>query len=314
MKKSTNHKTMKKTLCIISILFVSFVYGQKSEGDILRKEGAIDDAIKAYKKDFVSNPSNSKNTYNLACAYALIYIQKDSAYHYLNIALKNDYSLWVLADNDLISLTNDIRWKNIEVQQLKKYQEKNGNIKQPEYAIQLLRLIMKDQALDYQMDLAKTYFMKNGKAPHWYYPIAQMKQDIASNNFNKMDSLISQYGWPTYSMVGKLAADAPLLIINHHESDEVRKKYLAQIKNACITNEGSCMEYAKIQDRILVNSNQPQIYGMQFRYNDKRVLEPFPIENPEFVDQRRSKIGLEPLKNYLKRKINYDWNIVQKEK
>ena len=305
---------MKKIIYIVSILFMSFVYGQKSEGDILRKEGALDDAIKAYKKDFIKSPENSKNTYNLACAFALTYIQKDSAFHYLDIALKNDYSLWALADNDLISLASDVRWKDIEALQLKKYQEKNGQLKQPEYAIKLLRLIIKDQALDYQMDLAKTYFMKNGKAPHWYYPIAQMKQDIASNNFNKMDSLILKYGWPTYSSVGKLSADAPLLIINHHESDEVRKKYLEKIKNACMNQEGSCMEYAKIQDRILVNSNQLQIYGMQFRYNDKRILEPFPIENPEFVDHRRSKIGLEPLKEYLKRKINYDWNIVQKEK
>ncbi len=304
---------MKKYIYIISILFVSFIYGQKSEGDLLRKEGAIDDAIRAYKKDFISNSSNSKNTYNLACAFALTYIQKDSAFHYLEIALKNDYSLWALADNDLLSLTNDFRWKGVESQQLKRYQEKSGQLKQPDYAIQLLRLIMKDQALDYQMDLAKTYFMKNGKAPHWYYPIAQMKQDIASDNFKKMDSLIGQYGWPTYSMVGKLSADAPLLIINHHESDEVRKKYLNKIKNACMTKEGSCIEYAKIQDRILVNSNQLQIYGMQFRYNDKRVLEPFPTENPEFVDQRRLKIGLEPLKDYLKRKINYDWNVDQKK-
>jgi len=305
---------MKKIIYLASILFISIVYGQKSEGNTFRRNGDLDSAIKAYKKEFISNPSNSKNTYNLACAFALTYIQNDSAFHYLNIALKNDYSLWTLADNDLISLTNDVRWKDVEVQQLNKYQEKNGLLKQSEYAIQLLRLIIKDQALDYQMDLAKAYFMKNGKAPHWYYPIAQMKQDIASDNFNTMDSLITQYGWPTYSTVGKLAADAPLLIINHHESDDIRIKYLNQIKNACMSQEGSCMEYAKIQDRILVNSNQAQIYGMQFRYNEKRVLEPFPIENPEFVDHRRSKIGLEPLKDYLKRKINYVWNIVQKEK
>ena len=93
---------------------MSFVYGQKSEGDILRKEGALDDAIKAYKKDFIKSPENSKNTYNLACAFALTYIQKDSAFHYLDIALKNDYSLWALADNDLISLASDVRWKDIE--------------------------------------------------------------------------------------------------------------------------------------------------------------------------------------------------------
>jgi len=303
---------MKTILYFISILFVTFVYGQQNEGDIHRKKGNLEDAIKAYKKDFKKNPANDRNTYNLACAFALTYIQKDSAFHYLDVALKNDHSLWALADNDLISLTSDTRWKDIEKQQLEKFQKKNDTLKQPEYAIKLLRLIMKDQALDYQMDLAKTYFMKNGKAPHWYYPIAEMKQNIASENFKRMDSLITQYGWPTYSTVGKLSADAPLLVINHHESDEVRKSYLDKIKNACLTKEGSCMEYAKIQDRILVNNNQLQIYGMQFRYNNKRILEPFPIKDPEFVDERRFKIGLESLKVYLKRKINYEWNVPQK--
>ena len=74
------------------------------------------------------------------------------------------------------------------------------------------------------------------------------------------------------------------------------------------------MEFAKIQDRILVNTGKLQIYGMQFLYNSKRELEPFPIQDPEYVDQKRKAIGLEPLKKYLKRKINYDWTIQQKTK
>ncbi|RLD39994.1 MAG: hypothetical protein DRI86_16100 [Bacteroidetes bacterium] len=127
-----------------------------------------------------------------------------------------------------------------------------------------------------------------------------------------MKKLITEHGWPKYSTVGKLAADAPLLIINHHESDSVRKVYLNQIKQSCIDNEGSCTEYAKIQDRILVGENKAQIYGMQFRYNKIRKLEPFPIIDPEYVDQRRKEIGLESLKVYLKRKINYNWTVNQK--
>jgi hypothetical protein len=73
------------------------------------------------------------------------------------------------------------------------------------------------------------------------------------------------------------------------------------------------MEYAKIQDRILVNENELQIYGMQFQYNADRKLEPFPIKDPEYVDQRRAEIGLEPLKEYLKRKIDFDFIVVQKK-
>ena len=62
-----------------------------------------------------------------------------------------------------------------------------------------------------------------------------------------------------------------------------------------------------------MNKDQPQIYGMQFRYNAQRKLEPFPIQDAEYVDQRRAAIGLEPLAKYLKRKIGYDWTTKQKQ-
>jgi hypothetical protein len=172
---------------------------------------------------------------------------------------------------------------------------------------------MKDQSLDYQLDMAKDYFFKTGKAPHWYYPIAQMKQEITEGNFKKMEALIKENGWPTYANVGKLAADSPLLVINHHPKEAVRIKYLQQIKEACLENEGSCFEYAKIQDRILVNTEKPQLFGMQFTYDKDRNRIPFPILKPELVDKRRAVIGLEPLKKYLKRKINYEFTVKQEK-
>ncbi|CAM1345086.1 DUF6624 domain-containing protein [Tenacibaculum amylolyticum] len=303
---------MKKLLFIIVALCSIDLVAQK-KGDEYRREGELDKAIDAYKKEFRSSPENSNNTYNLACAYALQY-QKDSAFHYLELALKNDTTLWALADNDLLSLSEDKRWSLIENRQLKKYQEQKGKLPKVTYAKELLRLIMKDQALDYQLDMAKLYFMKKAKVPHWYYPIAKMKEEISKGNFIKMEKLLEENGWPTYSTVGKIAADAPLLVINHHKEDEIRKKYLTRIKQACENKEGSCLEYAKIHDRILVNDGKKQLYGMQFRYNENRNLEPFPIASPEYVDKRRKTIGLEPLKQYLKRKINYNWKVEQKNK
>ena len=304
---------MKYLFKLLVIVFVSNTcLSQPSKGNQLRENGNLETAIDAYKEAYSITPKNWKNTYDLACAYALTF-QKDSAYHYLNIALKDDNSLWVLADSDLYALIDDPRWSNIENTQIKKYQQNDNNLKQPEYAKKLLNLILKDQALDYYIDQAKTYFMKKGSAPQWYYPVGAFKQQIAKENYGIMQQLIEEYGWPKYSNVGKIAADAPLLVINHHESESVRKKYLNQIKQYCLKKEGSCMEFAKIQDRILVNENKPQIYGMQFRYNTERKLEPFPIIDPEYVDQRRKEIGLEPLKDYLKRKINYNWTIDQKK-
>jgi hypothetical protein len=302
---------MKKKLCLLFTI-ASLSISAQNNGDSLRREGDLEGAIKAYKKELKTNTDDYKNNYNIACIYAIMY-QKDSAFQYLNLALKNNNSLWSLADNDLFSLTSDARWETIEKQQLEKYQAEKGRIQKPEFAKQLLRLIMKDQSLDYQLDMAKDYFFKNGKAPHWYFPIAQMKKEITKGSFKKMEALIQKNGWPTYSVVGKLAADSPLLIINHHPKEEIRIKYLQQIKDACLENEGSCFEYAKIQDRILVNTEKPQLFGMQFTYDKNRNLIPFPILKPEFVDKRRAKIGLEPLKKYLKRKIKYDFTVRQEK-
>ncbi len=303
---------MKYPMTFLCLVFIASTgWTQASKTDKLRGEGKLTAAIEAYKVVYNKSPEHKTNTYNLACAYALSF-QKDSAYHYLQIALKSDYSLWALADTDLYALIDDSRWREIENSQIEKHQLKHGQLKQPGYAKKLLNLILRDQALDYYIDQAKSHFMKQGEIPQWYYPIGAFKQHIGRENFVIMQQLVEKYGWPKYSTVGKLAADAPLLIINHHEQDSVRKKYVPQIKQSCLEMEGSCMEFAKIQDRILVNDNKLQIYGMQFRYDAQRNLEPFPIINPEYVDQRREEIGLEPLKDYLKRKINYNWTITQK--
>jgi len=213
-----------------------------------------------------------------------------------------------------MALAQDERWEAIASGQIEKYESENGALTNPHYARQLLSLIQKDQAIDYPIDQAKKFYMKNGYPPQWYYPLGELKRRIGADNYDELLSLIDQYGWPTYSTVGKLAADAPLLVINHNESEEVRKKFLPQIKEACLTGEGSCLEFAKINDRILVNTGHEQTYGMQFRYNEKRELEPFPIKDPEYVDQRRAEIGLEPLKDYLKKKINFNWTVAQKSK
>lgn len=284
----------------------------QNNGDALRRKGDLEGAIKTYKKELKISKDTYKNNYNIACIYAIMY-QKDSAFKYLNLALNNNNSLWSLADNDLFSLTDDARWLTIEKAQLEKHQTVKGKIQKPDFAKQLLRLIQKDQSLDYQLDMAKDYFFKNGKAPHWYYPIAQMKKEITAGNFKEMEALLRKNGWPTYSTVGKLAADSPLLVINHHPKEEIRIKYLEQIKDACLENEGSCFEYAKIQDRILVNTEKPQLFGMQFTYDKDRNRIPFPILKPEFVDKRRAEIGLEPLKTYLKRKINYEFTVKQEK-
>lgn len=299
-----------------TIVFILFCLGAQlkaqNRGQDLMAKGDLIGAMYAYGAEFMKDPTDSEKAYELVTTLSLLN-EVDTAFYFLNIALQDDYSLRPLVDSKLFNLSNHPRWERIEENQLRKYQEKRGALKNPQLALHLMRMIMRDQALDFHLHQSRTYYKEHGFAPHWIYPIGMMKMRLNEMNYTEMQEIVQEHGWPTYDMVGDLAADALLLVVNHHPDAEVRKHYLPKIKAACEAGQGSCVEYAKIHDRILVDEGKPQLYGMQFRYNDQNSLEPFPVKDPELVDKRRTAIGLEPLADYLKRRIDYDWTVAQKE-
>ena len=150
-----------KLLPVLLLLVAGSAAAQNGLADSLRAVGKLDLAIKEYTSAFENDRSYHDNTYALASAYALTHYQKDKAFYYLQFALETDSSLWVLADPDMIALSDDPRWQDIEKRQLANYQAANGTLEDPDYAAELLQLIMKDQALDYQVDLARSYYMEH---------------------------------------------------------------------------------------------------------------------------------------------------------
>ena len=302
---------MKKTLFLILALCITGPLWSQSKGDELVAKGNLVGAMYAYGAEFMSDPTDTDKAYQLVTTLSLVN-EVDTAFYFLNIALQDDYTLRPLVDSKLFNLSNDPRWEGIAQRQITKYQEKRGAMKNPDLALRLMKIIMRDQALDFHMHMSRNEYQEKGFAPHWVYAIGMQKNKLNQGNYKEMQAIVKTHGWPTYDMVGDLAADALLLVVNHHPDAEVRKQYLPQIKAACEAGQGSCMEYAKIHDRILVDEGKEQLYGMQFRYNKERKLEPFPIEKPEKVDKRRKAIGLEPLAEYLKRKIDYDWKVEQR--
>ena len=63
-----------------------------------------------------------------------------------------------------------------------------------------------------------------------------------------------------------------------------------------------------MKDRALMHNGEPQIYGSQV-VND----ELYELVEPEYVDQKREEIGMEPLKDYLNR-FGIEFNVEQKRK
>ena len=56
---------------------------------------------------------------------------------------------------------------------------------------------------------------------------------------------------------------------------------------------------AFLEDRILMSNGKKQIYGSQAKFNQETgKFHIHPIENVETVNEKRKKIGLEPIEEY----------------
>ena len=73
---------------------------------------------------------------------------------------------------------------------------------------------------------------------------------------------------------------------------------LPAIETAFKHNQLSNQDYTEFVDRVLVGDGKPQKYGSQVRLNGGQVIIE-PIEDEAHVDQRRAKLGLMPLKDYM---------------
>ena len=81
--------------------------------------------------------------------------QIDSAFRYLNLAVKSNPSTTPLTDPDLLNLREDKRWADFENNLITMLNKKNGNaIKDIEYAKSLWRLQCMDQYCFYETGIA----------------------------------------------------------------------------------------------------------------------------------------------------------------
>jgi hypothetical protein len=119
-------------------------------------------------------------------------------------------------------------------------------------------------------------------------------------NRKRLVEIIDQSGWPKQSIVGEKAALSAFLVLQHAGLD-LQKRYLSVFRTAAEGGEAKLKWLALLEDRVLVREGKKQLYGSQVR-NQKGVegwqLEP--IEDEANVDERRAKMGLGPLTEYLK--------------
>ena len=285
-----------------------------SEANNLKAQGLLMPALMKYGEAMAQNPT-PELSYKIAETTALLWTSsmRDTSFYFLNFALSNDSSLDVLHNPDFLSLLDDSRWTRIEDNQFKKYEAKNGAIKNKPFARELFRMIIKDQGFMYAGNIERRKYMQNGgyfSTPAIFPILAMEEKNLQQNELNLLQ-LLDKYGWPTASEVTEFAAAGAALIINH-TSYELRTKYFHMLEKAFKKGEAQPLRYAKMRDRLLVEEGKEQLYGTQLKF-DEMTKTPHPIKDASNVDKRRAKIGLGPLSIYLKERFDIDWNIPQKK-
>lgn len=115
--------------------------------------------------------------------------------------------------------------------------------------------------------------------------------------------VVSKYGWPKVSEVGKKAAESAWLMLQHSPEIKFMEKCLKLME--AMPNEVEPPNLARTIDRVRILKGKFQYYGTHFQQIDNSKYEAMPIEDREHVEERRKIMKLPPIEEKLK-ELNQD--------
>ncbi|SDY88786.1 TonB family protein [Hymenobacter psychrophilus] len=113
----------------------------------------------------------------------------------------------------------------------------------------------------------------------------------------QVDSLLAIHGYPGRSLVGEYQKNVAFFVVQHNPDEKYRPMLMA----AADKQELSWSALALLIDRLNGEAGQPQVYGSQLGAVVNGHYTLLPIEDEPNVNVRRTKVGLEPLEEYLHR-------------
>jgi hypothetical protein len=143
----------------------------------------------------------------------------------------------------------------------------------------------------------------NKHQPSDYDQATVDKNWAVADSLNEAEAkrILAKYGYPGYSLVGESGSQRFWAIVQHCDDDVAfQQKVLLLMKKQVDHKNASGKNYAYLKDRILINTNQKQLYGTQGIFNPKtKKWTPLPISKPAQVELRRKAMGMITLKQYI---------------
>lgn len=109
-------------------------------------------------------------------------------------------------------------------------------------------------------------------------------------------AILEAGGWPDTAQVGDDAAEAAWLIVQHAIGmPDLQRRALSLIEAAVRRGTVPAWQWAMLHDRIAVLEGRAQRFGTQLEPDAHGCARPCALEDPEGVEARRARVGLEPL-------------------
>lgn len=155
-----------------------------------------------------------------------------------------------------------------------------GEVGEPEVRDELLEMMASDQA------------ERTGEA------VGSVATD--RRRAERLAEIVDEHGWPTFDLVGVEASTAAWVIAQHADFDVEYQREMLELMTAAVEDGGAdTSELAYLQDRVAVNSGEPQTYGTQVRCVPGGGVEPAtPLVDEAGVDELRAEVDLDPLADY----------------
>ena len=114
----------------------------------------------------------------------------------------------------------------------------------------------------------------------------------------RLRAILKEHGFPGFCLAGRDGAQAAHVMLLHGPSHELRKEVLPLVEAAVKKGELPAQAAATLTDKVLVGEGKPQLYGTHFGFVDGKLLMS-PVSDPEGLEARRARVGLQPLKEYM---------------
>ena len=311
----------------INILFVFLFYLADSSGQnipaeysILTKKADSFYNAKEYKNSaltysgafqILGGKGTMRDRYNAACSWALAGYPDSAFFNLERISTMLNYSNYshISIDPDLKSLYSDKRWKPL-LELVKANKDKTETFSNKELAHELDTIYEDDQKYRMQLEEVEQKYGWQSNETRDLWNVINAKD---AENLIKIETILDKYGWLGNEEIGTQGNMTLFLVIQHADLS-TQEKYLPMMRETVRNGRAKGYNLALLEDRVALGEGKKQIYGSQVRQNPQtHSYYVCPLEDPDNVDQRRAKVGLSPLSQYITH-WNMKWDVEQYKK